>query len=321
MATEVTTACDASADDLESRSTPATAVAAGAPLGSHLGLLQVADPVAAAAGRTLLLAVVTAFGLTFVGLGLLYLRKGRQIRRRARPETDEVTAVADLSAGPAVVAGTARPVDDRRVEAPITGRPALAAEAEARGPRHYQGPGGSVYRILAREHAAVPFVVEDDTGWVRVEPPESGTVDVELATVASALFGEFRGAHAVFWAPDGVPHAEGIRAFHERSGDLADDPFDRYGPFVVGSAARYSEGILRPDGEVWVHGTAVERDADWGEPGFAVTGDADARFVLSDRSPPERAAPILRRGRRRYYSGTLSLLVGLAIVVGAWILL
>lgn len=305
------TTCDARADDREPWPTRATAVAAGAPL----GLLQTAGP----GWRTLVVVVVAIFGTVFVALGLRSLQRGRQIRRRARLETDEVTAVADLSAGPAVVAGTARPVDDRRVQTPITGRPALAAEAEARGPRHYQGPGGSVYRTLAREHAAVPFVVEDDTGRVRVEPPESGTVDVELATVASALVGEFRGAHAVFWAPDGVPHAEGIRAFHERSGDLADDPFDRYGPFVVGSAARYGEGTLRPDEEVWVHGTAVERDG--GEPGFAVTGDADARFVLSDRSPPERAAPILRRGRRRYYSGTLSLLVGLAIVVGALVLL
>lgn len=320
-ATEVTDACDARTDDPESRSTPATAVAAGAPLVPLHGLLQAADPVAAAAGRTLLLAVLTAFGLVFVGLGLRSLRRGRRLRRRARLETDEVTDVADLSPGPAVVSGTANPVDDRRVEAPITGRPALAAEAEARGPPHYQDVGGSVYRTLAREGAAVPFVVDDGTGRVRVEPSDEGEVDLGLDEVASALLGEFRGGYAVFWAPDGLPHAEGLRAFHERSGDLTDDPFDRYGPFVVGTAARYGEGVLRPGEEVWVHGTAAGRDADWGEAGFAITGGDDARFVLSDRPPTERVARILRRGRKRYYAGAFRLLLGLAIAVGAWMLL
>lgn len=174
--------------------------------------------------------------------------------------------------------------------------------------------------MLAREDVAAPFVVDDGTGRVRVEPADP-TVDVETETVVDALLGEYRGGHAVFWAPDGLPHADGLAGFHARTDDLDDDPFREFGPFVLGTASRYVEGTLRTGDAVWVHGTVVERDADRGEPRVAVTGGGDARLVVFDRSPADRVAPILRRGRKRYLTGVGLLVVGLVTAVGAWVLL
>lgn len=275
-------------------------------------------------GRLLVVAVVTVFGLVFAGIGLRYVVAGRRIRRRAPPAETDVTPVGDLPPDDAtdevVVSGTARSLDGTTGETPLTGAEALAARAEARGPRHHHGVGGRMHRTLAATHVAVPFEVADRTGRARVEPPATGRFHLDVETVAAAKLGDQRGRHALFWTPDGLAHADRLRAFHERSDDLDDDPFRAFGPVTVGSAHRYVEGAVEPGDEVYVRGRVVDRDADWGEARVAITGGDGAEFVLSDRPPGERAAAVLRRGRRRYYAGVVSLLVGLVVVAGAWVL-
>lgn len=204
--------------------------------------------------------------------------------------------------------------------APLTGTPALAAHAEARTFRHHEGVAGWTYRTLASEQVVQPFEVDDGTGRVRVEPPAAGRIDLDLATVAGAAFGGQRGRYAVFWAPGGLPHADRLRAFHRRADDLDDDPFREFGPVTLGTAPRYLEGTVEPGDEVSVGGTVVDADADHGEPRFVVTADAGSDFVVSDRPPGEQAGAVLRRGRKRYYSGSVALLVGLVVVAGAWLL-
>lgn len=277
------------------------------------------------AGKGMARAAVTVFGLVLVAIGLYYLRRGYRIRRTARPIADDAstTAIADLSTGDVLVSGTAHPVDDATVEAPFTGARALAARAEARElsrTKTFVGWKHRPTRTLAQTQVIASFAVDDGTGRVQVDPPSIGRIDLDLGTVAGAVLDGVtrtlgRGSVPThpFWTPQGMPHAERLEAFHERSDELDDDPFREVGPITFGPVPSYHEGTVEPGDDVYVQGTATE-----GEDGsLVITGDAERPFVLSDTPPDEQAASILRRGRRLYYMGVFYVMLGVVIVVAA----
>lgn len=295
-----------------------TAPGVAAPVLVVAVVAQVGGPVGT--WQWVLRVIATGMGLFFVLLGGAYVRAGRRIRRGARMDAATVTPIVDLAPGDALVSGTARPIDGT-LEAPLTGTVGLAACAEASGPRHYHGVGGGwMHRTHARKQVIAPFRVTDGSGTVRVDPPTSGALDLELDPVASALLSDQRGRWSVFWTPAGMPHVERLLALHEQTDELDDDPFRAVGPFTFGSVPRYVEGVVEPGDEVYVQGRVVEASgAAGGE--LSVTGDSKRAFVLSDRPPGQRTAAVLRRGRKRYYSGGVSMLVGGIILVGTWLLL
>jgi hypothetical protein len=123
----------------------------------------------------------SGFSLIFVLVGLYTMRAGHGKRGRSeRIAETETTRVRDLTAGTAEVKGTAHPADDASLmESPITVADALATRVEV---EKYQSSseGGGSWKTLHEENSAVPMVVDDGTGEVRVELPDDGGLNVEL---------------------------------------------------------------------------------------------------------------------------------------------
>ena len=107
-----------------------------------------------------LFAAVGAFVLFW---GVIQLRTVYHI---LRDDPLDVRALAAHS-GPAEIEGTVRPDDDQAVRAPFTDTECLAYEYEV---KELQSSGQhSHWKTLDEGNESVPFLVEDDTGLVRVD--------------------------------------------------------------------------------------------------------------------------------------------------------
>lgn len=321
--------------------------------------VQIGGVGAGGGGKGLLQLVSAVFGVIFISIGVYATRKGWKIRQRVKEQFDEisddVTAIADLVPGEAVVSGTARPINEISVEAPFTGKAVLAASAEIR--IHYPQIvyqrffGKERSRTLAQTQTATPFVVDDGTGTIRVEPTASPRTDFTLEPIASGYhfinLGDW--SIAVFWTPTGMPNADRLIAFHQQTQELYDDPWREVGPITIGRfplyrtgtiepgksemddifmpRTTYEEGSIEPGEEVYVQGEVVEATTEGDEGTFVITGESDDGFRLSDRSPAEQGADILEYGRATgrvrswYWTGIGNILIGGVILILAVVLL
>jgi hypothetical protein len=231
--------------------------------------------------------VLAVFGL--VGLGLVAIAAREAwlgLRYRARGPTP-IGSLGDAT-GRVVVSGVARRVDDV-VRAPVTGRDCLAYAWRVSDLRTVRSPGGEIRTeraTVGRGRDSVAFLVEDDTGSVRVDPAGA----------------EFRLAE------------EWVR-------DPADDPLDRAdvltGLDPLGSETRareYFESRLDEGETVTVRGrVGPEEDLRAvRQVGVRITGGGT---LVEDATPGAAAGRAFRRAAYAGVSG-LAVLAILAVLLG-----
>lgn len=222
-----------------------------------------------------------AFLFALFGLGIF--KFGRMLSADVRAmAAAERTPVGGLSAGEtAEVRGTIRPAEEGTVETALYGREAV--EFETRVERSTDGGGTSrSWSTYHEDGASLPFRVEDETGSVRIEPPE------ELEPAMAMEWERFGAGADGDLSPAARSYLSGVEA-----ADL-DDGID-VGPLSLGSRQRCGEGALEPGDDVHVYGEVVEVDHGWGETSLVLTGDRESGFVYStvDQADLERTTSAL----------------------------
>lgn len=247
------------------------------------------------------------FGLLLVAGGVSFVRKGLHYSRKSdRIAETPVSDVESLHRGTVAVQGTARVDEDEgTVTTALTGEEALVSTSKVSTKDADRDPVGEsddmrAHSTIHDETRTVPFLVEDGTGTVRVEPPEEPDVrlDRKIETVRNRRMPEV----ADLAADPAAATAESITV-----GDT---------PQLRDYRRRYEQGAIAPGEEVYVLGEAVSR-ADWDGSEFAITGGDDpAGFVVSDLSPEE-----VRTGGKigaylAYAFGGLMALLGALLLFG-----
>lgn len=121
---------------------------------------------------TMLAAVVVGIGLVLLGAGLRALYRSLRVAREAPTDVRAVTE----DGGVASLEGTARPIDGV-LESPYAGEECLAYEAT-----QLRKAGADDWRTEAEDRDGVPFLLEDDTAAILVDPSDA---TLELATGTS----------------------------------------------------------------------------------------------------------------------------------------
>lgn len=249
--------------------------------------------------------VWTGFSLIFVVVGLVTANKGRNMRGRGNViEETETTEARNLRPGKAEVKGTARRTEGgSTTESPISRKEALATKVKVEEYQSNSNGGGSWNTVYERNDS-VPFVVEDGTGEVRVDPTNSEThLNLEL-------WRERVGG--------GEEPPDSVRRFLEREEEV--DAAGNYslGSLDFGQRRRYSEGAVEPGDDVYVLGRASEEDAGWGEREHVIDEPTESgEFVVSDKSE-ER---LVKEGKWQgllllVFGGIFALMGGLFSLVG-----
>ncbi|MFC6953825.1 GIDE domain-containing protein [Halorubellus litoreus] len=182
------------------------------------------------------------------------------------------TPVSDVEAltepGPVALHGVARKPDFTGNRAPFSARSYLVAGWTVEEWR--ESDSGSRWSTLATGHEAVPFVLEDDTGTVAIDFSEDADVTVDPDRM--------RERHEV--APDDSP-PRAVKVFETKTDGIPEQRGSNLNVLDTerrDGTRRYSEGLVTPDEEVYVLGTAERRDGD-----LVVTGDGPA--VVSTAAP------------------------------------
>lgn len=212
------------------------------------------------------------FGLVMVVAAVGLVQKGRFYSKQSeRIAETEVSDVESLGEGTVAIEGTAR-IDESAgtVTTELTGEEALVSKSKVFAKEDHvdtAGPDRDEGRqVLHEARRSVPFRVEDDTGSVRVAPPDEADVRLDENKVIE------RGR--------GVPDVA----------DLAEDPDAALdGQVSVGDAPRwkdydrhYEQAAISPGEEVYVLGEAVDR-ADWDGNEYEIAGGENPRhFIVSD---------------------------------------
>jgi len=185
-------------------------------------------------GGQLVLGVVGAIVLL---IGLIMLRGAWRnlglVRRIVGDDADPID-IAAVSGGPSAVEGTARRAADGTVPAPFSDEDAVIAVGETLNP----SPSGETQSLTTDERVveSVPFVVEDGTGSILVEPT------------------------------DATLHLEGPKLDPADVDDPARDAWLGRTEADIDSPTAYRQRLLTPGEDVYVFGEAVATD------GMAATG-------------------------------------------------
>jgi len=248
----------------------------------------------------------SGFSMVFVVVGLLLVNQGRKQRARSqRIAETETTPVRQLEPGTVEIKGVAKPADEGgTLESPISKGAALATYVEV---EEYESSGesGGSWKTKHEDQTAVPMIVDDGTGEVRVEIPPDGALNVE--TIQTKV------------GPGDEP-SEPIKRYLEAEDAIGEASGGSLGPLNYGDQRRYSEGMIEPGEEVYVLGQAREEQAGWGEREYVIDEPTAAGdFVLSDKSESQLVTEGKRGGLVYLGFGGLFALVGSVFVVVPWL--
>lgn len=219
-------------------------------------------------------------GGVFLVIGLTQIaRASSELRTVYHILSNDPIPIRDLPSrsGPVEIEGTAAVDDDHDpVRSIFTESQCLAYDYEV---EEYRSSGkNSSWHTLDSGSEAVPFVVEDDTGAVRVSPDNA----------------EFRFEDHTLRIEGGQEPPERIRAYIERTDAV--DPQDKSLDVVVteldyGNDQRFTERRLDPGEDVYVYGTVGSGPGgEWGSrlvDAVIEDGPGIPEFVVSDTT--ERA--------------------------------
>lgn len=243
----------------------------------------------------LLFAAVAGFaGLVFVAAGWDHYRVGRVL---ANTPTEAARSVA---AGRTALEGTAEPRHEP-FEEPFGDGTAVVGEFEVEK-RSSVGDSSSDWKTVEEEALVAPFVVEDGTGRVLVEPDE----DVELVTSDAATT-----RYEVRPTESEPPEVAAYLREHEE--------IDETGESLLSQWRRYEQTAIPPGADVYVLGVADPRDDQLEAADAEVAlsaGGADHGLVVSDLDAAEVPGKMASGGRA-------AIAIGLAVLIfafgfGAW---
>lgn len=209
-------------------------------------------------------------------MGLANLRTYWVARTRTERRPGEVTS------GAVAVSGTARPGGET-LTAPLTGEECVAYTVDFA--QWMNSKNGSDWTSRMAERDAVPFVIEDETGAVGVEP-DPRYLSMGISTREVVEPGDEMPAAVREFVEENETHHEGTR-FEVGPIDI-DTPDNRF---------RYSEKRIDVGGEAYVAGTAdPDRSVDGVSPtvsnqsgsGF-LGGNFGVEYILSDGTATDAA--------------------------------
>jgi len=248
----------------------------------------------------------SAFGLVFVAIGLYTANTGRKARAKStRIEETDTTRIRDIRPGTVELKGTARlPDDETPLKSPIQRTDALAAHVEVEE-WESSGQGSGSWETKHESRTAVPLLVDDGTGEVRVQLPADGELNVEQIRTKVG---------------SGDEPPEPIRRYVEREESVGEASRRDIGPVSIGDRRRYSEGLIEPGEDVYVLGHAREEQAGWGDRTLVVDEPTEAGdFILSDKSEAELITEGERGGLISLGFGAVLTLVGASVMVLPWL--
>jgi hypothetical protein len=240
--------------------------------------------------------------IVFLVVGLVTINKGRKERAEStRMEEIETTQIRELSPGPVEVKGTVHGTEDASLRtAPFSATDALAVHVEVHE-WHTGGEGGGNWETIFEEETAESIYVDDGTGEVLVELSADGGLNLEQDE----------------WKVEaGDDPPESIQTYVENEPDLDLPEGHDLGPLSTGERRRYREGVLKPDEDVYVLGTARETEAGWDTRDYVIdepTTDGD--FVLSNKSEAQLVKEGKRGGLVFLAFGGLLTVVGIGLLV------
>lgn len=192
---------------------------------------------------------VVVFVLLFVAIGVAITAAGlRRVYHAGLMWRNEPVPISDATrtSAPVEFEGTARPLDEgQTVLAPFEGEEALlfTYEVERKERKNRSNSRGSrtTWKTVASGEVTRPFVVEDDSGGVRVDPEE--------ATIAPA--------NEEQKASTGSALSDRVRL---RLSALTEEfDLDSILPQATSKQRRFTEGHIAPGDQVHVYGAAVEQ--------------------------------------------------------------
>ncbi|WP_247729504.1 E3 ubiquitin ligase family protein [Halovivax limisalsi] len=250
--------------------------------------------------------LISGFSAVFVVVGAYQLNRGRIERAKShRIARTETTDIRNLQPGTAEVKGRVRPAEDATtLSSPISEEPALATRVEVEE-WESSGQGGGSWETTHEQRNAVPLLVDDGTGTVRVELPADGELNVEKTRTEVGSGDE--------------PPAE-ITRYLEHEAAVEEASRRSIGPLSIGERRRYSEGWIAPDEEIYVLGRAREERGGWGERAYVIDeSTASGDFILSDKSEAELVREGKRGGLVTIGIGAIVTLVGLFGMLVPWL--
>lgn len=253
----------------------------------------------------------TLVALAFVGIGgyvaLNSLESARLALRLLRTSHVPVRELMEDTDRQVTLTGTARATEhDEPLPAPFSGRPALVVGYEVQEERTSHNAGTNTtqrtWKTIETGWACVPFVLEDDTASVRVDPADA---QFEIAVDESTR------------VAGGRRPPERIQTFidvNERV-DGEDGGFD-LGPirFPTGRDRKYIEYRLEAGDEVSVVGTPRRFRGDVGQVNAVVDGGAP--FLVVDADPQSAARRLALGSLLPLLVGGGFALLGLSLLVG-----
>lgn len=273
-------------------------------------------PLASSDGDSFL-ALVAGF---FLGLYLVYDGFGKWQTKRLIEDTP-TEKVRSMAVGRTELAGVAEP-DSGTIEAPFTDEECLHTDWEVEEWRKDPDDDDYDWETVAKGARSVPFYLDDGTGRVLVRA-DQGNPTFEISPANTRQFTVDSG-HS--------PPAE-VREFIERHDSRYDDtsffadPMDALTDLATGGGIgftdrrrRYTQRVLPAGSDVYLLGSAVQRDAEGAMGGqedlLAVTRDADLdTFVISDRTEEELEGYYERRGPLEIVGGLALSAVCLALLL------
>ncbi len=177
------------------------------------------------------------------GAGLIktgFTRRKQRTLMRDTP-TEDVEA---LSVGPSEVKGSAMAADGEPFPAPFSDDECVIADYEVE--EYHEDDDGGNWRTIESGVAHAPFVVDDGTGRVLVEPHDEATFDLDPADRETVSVDSSRRG------------PEPVQRFVDRTADI-DFPADAAG---TENDRRYHQNLVRDKESVYVYGTAQPRDGD-----------------------------------------------------------
>ena len=161
---------------------------------------------------------------------------------------------------------------------------------------------------------AVPFVVDDGTGEVLVDPPTGGRIDPPV------VYGQFDLEFTDHRTVENEPTPAPIRQFVERTADP-----DRIPDLGGEGTWRYTEGIVVPGDDVVVMGDVEPSGNTRAGTEYTITGETDPGSFFLSNKPEERIE--VEVGTRKvfallvYVVGASLILTGLALLTAPWLFL
>ena len=263
----------------------------------------------------------TAVPLLIVGVGLVLFRRGRAVRERNQEiKESETTPICDVQPGTVKVGGIAKPIqgEEGRVRGIQTKMEGIARSLEI---AILGGRRQNTWETVFAEHDAVPFLVDDGTGKVRVDPPTSSAAK---STQGTSKGPPTTGRYVL--EADARTEVEAGEEAPERLQQYQDD--HGINSVLRGEIAgiggtyqrRYSEGFVEPGDEVTVRAEYHETPADWDTQKYVLgAGDNPDSFLISNKPEEAVGTEDSTWGTIMYVGGIVGIGTGVLAIIGIWL--